>query len=131
MARIDHQTMRAIRLGSRRLNEMKQEIDDVVKITLGLISSNDTFHIRAGEKVCELHSEKLYWQTMKTMAGNIVIIASKGGLVIYSSASGASQVSRQNVIPLLEDLPEVLDQMVGAFPVLAMEFSYLMIMSNL
>ena len=126
---VSRQQVSQMLTNSRRLNEMKEEIDVTVGIALGLLTESEVSRFRSGEIICQFVTSGLNWKVTMLQRGYILVEAfsvMNADEVIYSSFNGgASRIGMGWVKFVHGGLPHLLTNLAQIFPDLAKRFDWL------
>ncbi len=126
---VSRQQVSQMLTNSRRLNEMKEEIDVTVGIALGLLTESEVSRFRSGEIICQFVTSGLNWKVTMLKRGYILVEAfsvMNADEFIYSSFNGgASRIGMGWVKFVHGGLPHLLTNLAQIFPDLAKRFDWL------
>jgi len=105
---------------SRKLNEMKAEIDTVVGMALGLLAEAELSRFRRDAVVCEFATHGLGWKVVKMKRGLVVSAYSINDSYIwptvYDSFLGIDCTAMRYVSLVHRALPDLLTNLIKVFP---------------
>jgi len=126
---VSRQQVSQMLTNSRRLNEMKAEIDATVRIALGLLTESEVSRFHYDEVICQFITSGLNWKVTMLKRGYILVEAfslMNADEFIYSSLhSGASRIGMGWVKFVHWGLPDLLTNLAQIFPDLAKRFDWL------
>jgi len=126
---VSRQQVSQMLTNSRRLNEMKKEIDVTVGIALGLLTESEVSRFHYGEVICQFVTSGLNWKVTMLKRGYILVEAfslmNAGGFVYSSLHGGASRIGMKWVKFVHWGLPDLLTNLAQVFPDLAGRFDWL------
>ena len=117
--------------GSQRLNQMKWEIDATIRMALGFLTKAEVSRFRYSEVICQFTTPGLDWQITKWKRECVDIVAHNAevshtfALPAYTSTHGSDYMGMKYTQLVHQALPEILTNLVGAFPPLAGRFASL------
>jgi hypothetical protein len=117
--------------GSQRLNEMKQEIEALMGMTLGFLTQEEKSRFRYGEALCEFATPGLNWKITRWKRECIGVEAydaenPRAGFVYSYTWGGSSRIGMWYIQLVHQALPEVMTNLVKVFPSLAGRFALLL-----
>lgn len=105
--------------GSKRINEMRREIDSTVGMILGFLTKAEFSRFKYHEIVCKFESFKspgLIWTIEKSAHEISVFIADKNRPEVGYIYGSGLDISLLYVQPVYQGLPDFLANMVNIFP---------------
>ena len=126
---VSRQQVSQMLTNSRRLNEMKEEIDVTVGIALGLLTESEVSRFRSGEIICQFVTSGLNWKVTMLQRGYILVeafsVMNADGFVYSSLHGAASRIGMGWVKFVHWGLPDLLTNLAQIFPDLAERFDWL------
>ncbi len=114
------QEVRQLLTGSRRINEMKREVDLVISIIMGFLIMDDVPRFKLYQQIFCFYSGGLCWTVSRNSpkAPRLCVRVTVDNAEVYSSGRQLD-VALQYVQPLHEGLPQFLSTMTSTFPQLS------------
>tara|TARA_B100001971_G_C17966739_1_gene420252 strand:+ start:272 stop:676 length:405 start_codon:yes stop_codon:yes gene_type:complete len=120
---ISTKQVRQILAGSQRLNEMKREIDAIIKTAIGMLTGTELSRFSYDDVVCRFDTPGLKWEI--TRDDDLTVCAYDVNFrdsLIYTAVLGADQFRMRHVQLVHQALPKILTNLIRVFPSLADRF---------